>query len=170
MLAARNARVEAFGSEADLVNTFVGRLASGRTPYGPVQIVREWDHRAGSVDILIRDRSEELVAFEAKLADWKRAFRQAYRSTAYANRVFVLLPTPVVHRALREEEEFRYRGIGLCAFDGKSVKVLIEAARQEPLLVWLRSKAHAHFNEVHGELSARCHRTGRKGDLSAAQL
>lgn len=163
-------RARGFETEAELVDVFVRRLQAGRTPFGSVQVMREWDHKSGSVDVLVRDRDQELVAIEAKLADWKRAFRQAYRSTAYANRVFVLLPTQVVHRALRDEEEFRYRGIGLCSFDGRCVKVIIEAIVQEPLLHWLRSRAHEHFNKVHGELSPRRHRVDRTRDLSTARI
>jgi hypothetical protein len=133
------------------VEAFVGKLQAGRTSFGSVQITTEWDHRSGLVDVLARDCSSRLIAFEAKLTDWRRAFMQAYRNTAYANRSYVLLPNDKVHRALCEQEEFEFRGIGLCSFDGKEVNVLIEAGEQDPLLSWLRTRAHQYFDTLPDE-------------------
>lgn len=157
-----------FSTEASLVERFVGVLQSGRSHFGTLQVTTEWDHRSGFVDVLVRDTSDALVAFEAKLTDWKRAYLQAYRNSAYADRVYVLLPQSMAHRALRAREEFEFRGIGLCAFDGQHVRVVIEAADQEPLLVWLRNRAHEHFNGLPDERRARSNR-GRSRALSSAR-
>lgn len=146
-----------FASEACLVESFIGKLQSGRTAFGTVQIATEWNHRAGLVDVLARDGSSALIAFEAKLTNWRRAFAQAYRNTAYANRTYVLLPEKIAHRALRYREEFEYRGVGLCAFDGRKIEISIEAIEQDPLLVWLRERAHEHFNGVADERGSRSH-------------
>lgn len=159
--------MSAFQSEAALVEQFVRVLGTKRTFFGKVDITTEWDHKAGLVDVLALDRSNSLIAFEAKLADWKRAFHQAYRNTAYANRAYVLLPANVAHRALRNREEFEYRGIGLCCFDGSEVEVLVEASEQEPLLEWVRRNAHKHFGELLNERRSRS-RTGCHTDLSPA--
>ena len=70
----RRAKPVEFSSEACLVEGFVGKLQSGRTSFGTVQIATEWNHRAGVVDVLARDGSSSLIAFEAKLSDWRRAF------------------------------------------------------------------------------------------------
>lgn len=145
------AKVQDFLTESCMVESFVGALQAGRTAFGSVQVTTEWDHRSGFVDVLARDGAQELVAFEAKLTDWRRAFLQAYRNAAYANRAYVLLPEKTVHRALRDREEFEFRGIGLCAFNGREVKIVIEAAGQDPLLQWLRARAHEHFNALPDE-------------------
>ena len=142
-----------FATEADFVDGFVGKLSKGRTSFGKVQITKEWDHRAGFVDVLARHRRKTLVAFEAKLDNWKRAFHQAYRSTAYANRSYIIVPANVANRALRDRDEFELRGVGLCSFDGKSVQVLIEASEQEALLTWLRAQAHKHFDALEDEFT-----------------
>lgn len=142
-----------FATEADFVDCFVGKLSKGRTSFGKVQITKEWDHRAGFVDVLARHRRKTLVAFEAKLDNWKRAFHQAYRSTAYANKSYVIVPANVANRALRDRDEFELRGVGLCSFDGKSVQVLIEASEQDALLTWLRAQAHEHFNALDDEFA-----------------
>jgi hypothetical protein len=140
-----------FATEADFVDRFISKLAKGRTAFGRVQIATEWDHRAGFVDVLARNRRKGLVAFEAKLDNWKRAFHQAYRSTAYANKSYVIVPGNVANRAMRDREEFELRGVGLCSFDGSVVQVLIEAAEQDALLRWLRERAHEHFDALSDE-------------------
>lgn len=144
-----------FSSEAAMVATFVSALRKRRTCFGPVNITLEWNHGAGYVDVLARDRKKSLVAFEAKLGDWKRAFMQAYRNTAYADRTYVLLPTGVADRALRQREMFEERGIGLCGFDGVSIEVLLEAAEQPPLLPWIQKRAHEHFNGLPRNVNGR---------------
>jgi hypothetical protein len=134
-----------FDTEAALVESFLGALRADRA-FGQVQVTTEWNHKSGLVDVLVRDAANSLIAFEAKLRDWKRAFMQAYRNTAYANKAYVLLPEIAAHVALKHREEFELRGIGLCAMTGDGVQVLIDAAEQEPLLRWLRSLAHEHFD------------------------
>jgi hypothetical protein len=134
-----------FATEAALVDSFVGALRAHRA-FGHVQVTTEWNHKAGLVDVLVRDAANSLIAFEAKLRDWKRAFMQAYRNTAYANKAYVLLPESAAQAAMKHREEFELRGIGLCAMTGDGVQVLIDAAEQEPLLRWVRSLAHEHFD------------------------
>jgi len=158
-----------FATEADFVERFVGKLSKGRTSFGKVQITKEWDHTAGFVDVLARHRRKTLVAFEAKLDNWKRAFHQAYRNTAYANKSYVIVPTHVAARALRDRDEFELRGVGLCSFDGKSVQVLIEASEQDALLVWLRAQAHEHFDALDDERAVKpgC---GSRGTVQSARV
>lgn len=134
-------------TEAMLVECFVNALHSGTTCWGGVEVTTEWDHRSGLADILARTGKRGLIAFEAKLADWRRAFHQAYRSTMYANRVYVLMPRTTVHRALQFEGDFRERGIGLCSYHGGRIYVHIRAVEQHDLLSWVRREAHAHFDE-----------------------
>jgi predicted nuclease with RNAse H fold len=143
-----------FSSEAALVECFVEKLERGRTRYGRVEVVTEWDHRSGLVDVLARDSKGTLVAFEAKLENWRRAFDQAYRNTAYADRVYVLLPPTAAQRAMQNREQFELRGIGLCSFDGRASRVLIEASDHDALLKWVRARAHEHFDTIADERAA----------------
>lgn len=151
-------KTKGFDTEASLVDQFVDLINSGKTDFGEVQITTEWDHTSGVVDVLLRDASESLIAFEAKLNNWQRAFSQAYRSSAYANRVYVLLPEATAHLAMRDQEEFQFRGIGLCAFNGKNLRIMIEAAEQDLLLNWVRDRAHDFFDERqnNGATKSRC--------------
>jgi hypothetical protein len=144
-------RTTQFPTEAALVNQFVGILGTGRSYWRNVQIATEWKHRVGFADVLVRTTGGRLIAFEAKLSDWHRAFHQAYRNTSYANHVYVLLPAYAVHRALLAREEFEYRGIGLCSLQNDKLKVHIKATEQDALLTWIRQQAHQHFDGMHNE-------------------
>lgn len=160
-----------FQSEAALVDKFVDELQTGSSCYGSVQVTREWNHRAGLVDVLVRDATGGLVAFEAKLDNWRRAFLQAYRNTAYADRAYVLVPPAVAARALQDREEFELRGVGLCSFDGEAIHIVIEACEQQSLLQWVRVQAHDHFNSLPDERVAHSKsRRRRKGAVRAAAV
>lgn len=139
-----------FASEAALVDCFVEALRQGETCWRSVEVLTEWDHQAGVVDVLARTGKNTLVAFEAKLSDWKRAFHQAYRNSSYANRVYVVMPRETVHRALTYRADFERRGIGLCSVAEK-VYVHIKAEEQVPLRSWIRRRAHSWFDEVRDE-------------------
>tara|TARA_R110001592_G_scaffold14027_1_gene63653 strand:- start:317 stop:1009 length:693 start_codon:yes stop_codon:yes gene_type:complete len=55
----------------------------------------------------------EIVAFEFKLENWKRAFYQATRYRSFSHRVYVVLPENVVHRCESMLDVFRVQNIGL---------------------------------------------------------
>lgn len=135
-----------FSTEATLVDSFISSLEAGSTTFGDLQITTEWDHRSGFVDVLVRDAANRLIAFEAKLRDWRRALLQAYRNTAYADRAYILLPPRAAERAFLHRDEFERRGIGLCSLDGEKIQVLIESHQHDALLKWVRSRAHDFFD------------------------
>jgi hypothetical protein len=151
-----------FATEAAIVECFMGEVSKGRTSFRREQITKEWDHTAGFVDVLARHRRKSLVAFEAKLDNWKRAAHQAYRRTAYANKSYVIVPAHVAARAIRDRNEFELWGVGLCSFDWKSVQVRIEAPEQDALLAWLRAQAHEHFDALNDERAIESGRRSRR--------
>ena len=59
----------------------------------------------------------EVVAFEFKLENWKRAFYQATRYRSFAHRVYVVLPANVAHRCEPMHDAFRVQNIGLLSHD-----------------------------------------------------
>ena len=117
-----------------------------KTPWGQVQTVTEWDYRSGITDILARTKRNEVIAFEAKLSDWRRAIYQAYRNTTFALRSYVVLPEHVARRAQKSPDTFMNYGVGLCACADGELSVLIEARYSEPLMEWLTRRAHATFD------------------------
>ena len=142
-----------FVSEANMVDQFVEFLGKGQSPWGSLQATTEWDYRTGIVDVLVRTKNGQLIAFEAKLSDWRRATHQAYRNTTYARRAYVLLPVDVATRVCAHEDFFSRYGVGLCSFDLDGISILIEAHEKEPLLPWLYERAQSYFNTISRELS-----------------
>lgn len=139
---------DAFTSESSLVERLLAHLRSGESPWGGLEATTEWDYRTGVADVLARTAARELVAFEAKLTDWRRASHQAYRNTAYVGRAYVVLPSRVAHRVKSNAAAFAKYRIGLCAIDACKIDVLIEATTSEPLLPWLHRRAQSFFDRA----------------------
>jgi len=137
-----------FRSESQLVRRLVGILETNATPWGRVQTLTEWDYRTGVTDVLARNRRNELIAFEAKLTDWRRACQQAYRNTTFAVRAYVVLPEAVANRVQACGELFARYGVGLCALSSRELSVLIEARPTQPLMEWLTTHAHSTFDRM----------------------
>ena len=137
-----------FRSEAQLVTRFVGLLNQHGSPWAGVQAIRDWDYRTGITDVLVRNGRNELIAFEAKLTDWRRACYQAYRTTSFALRAYVVLPDAVALRVQTYSEFFTRFGVGLCACGPRKLSVLLEARPKEPIMEWLAEKAHATFDGI----------------------
>jgi len=135
-----------FRSETELVDRVIRFLKRHKSPWGRVQTLTEWDYRSGITDILARTQHNEVIAFEAKLTDWRRAIHQAYRNTTFALRSYVVLPDQVAKRAKASTEIFTSYGVGLCACTARGLSVLIEARESDPLMEWLTKRAHATFD------------------------
>ncbi len=166
-LANETSKKEAFVSEAALVEQFMALLREGVSPWGDLLTTTEWDYRTGITDVLARTADGQLVAFEAKLTDWRRASHQAYRNTTFAGRVYVVMPTRAAERTRAHEALFARYGIGLCSVDADRIRVLIEAPDTEPLLPWLHKRAHSYFDKVasdHGDQPRR----GRSRSMQTA--
>jgi hypothetical protein len=52
----------AFESENHLVNTLVEIMDGGKTPWGGLQTLTEWDYRTGITDVLARTEHGEVIA------------------------------------------------------------------------------------------------------------
>lgn len=139
-----------YASEADLVQDFLELLQQGSSPWGNVATTTEWDYRTGITDVLARTDDGQLVAFEAKLSDWRRATHQAYRNTTFAQRAYVVMPLKAAVRASMHSEIFLRYGVGLCSVQKNNVSIIIEAPEldDEPLLPWMEKRAHLFFDEV----------------------
>ena len=69
--------------------------------------------------------AEELIAVEAKLRDWKKALRQAYRYLDYADQSWVLLDDKHVNPAIKNLSEFRRLKVGLASIStGGDIKII----------------------------------------------
>ncbi|MBI5636707.1 MAG: hypothetical protein HZA03_01920 [Nitrospinae bacterium] len=131
-----------FQTEVKLVDVFISCFQSCSSLRATHNIVREFDYVSGRTDILSLNTENEIIAFEAKLTNWRKAIHQAWRNTSFANQVYVVLPRTRSSGAMKNKAEFDERGVGLCVVDdGGGVEVVIPCSRNKPLIPWLNRKA-----------------------------
>jgi len=135
-----------YQTEAALVRDFVDAIRAEGAPLQAVRIGSEFNYRDGRTDVITMSSDGEILAFEAKLTQWRVALHQAYRATSWAHRSYVVLPSNVAKRALRFTTEFDRRRVGLCAIsaDG-TLHVLYAAPRVDPLMPWVSDRAVAYL-------------------------
>lgn len=130
-----------FQTEKLLVDRFVALLKGSETPWGCVRVTCEFFYARGCTDVVDVTDGNVLIAFEAKLKDWKTALHQAYRNTCFVHSSYVLLPKDAALGALQFVGEFEKRRVGLCYIDGVDLVVLQESPFIPPLEPWLASEA-----------------------------
>lgn len=130
-----------FDTEQKLVDQLLLLLKTDATLWGPVRVTSEFFYARGRTDVVAVGDGDMLIAFEAKLTDWKTALQQAYRNTCFAHCSYVVLPRPTAFTATQYIGEFQKRGVGLCYVDGHNVVVLHESPSNQPLEPWLATDA-----------------------------
>lgn len=149
-----------YKAELNLVRQLVRQLRSSRSPWGRVQVAREFSYQRGRTDVVaLMAGGHHLVAFEAKLSRWRDALHQAYRNTCFAHTSFVVLPRDTAAIAEKFGAEFQRRNIGLCYPDGERIVVVYRPEEQIPIEPWLSEQAAAAAREWHYGAS----RTGVSG-------
>ena len=74
------------------------------------------------------------IAIEAKLKNWQRALKQAYRYKWFSHKAFVCLPVNSINPALKNIEMFKRMGVGLLGFsETKGIQTLYEHESEEPI-------------------------------------
>jgi hypothetical protein len=126
-----------FANEKMLVDRLLSLLQSKGTFCGPVRITPEFFYSRGRTDVVAVAEDKSLIAFEAKLADWRTALHQAYRNTCFAHSSYVVLPKRTALAAFRFVGEFEKRGVGLCYVDDSALVVLRVSSHNEPIEPWL---------------------------------
>jgi hypothetical protein len=134
-------RQDHYPTEDFLVQEFCSALASNETPWGKVNLIREFNYLRGRTDVVVVDRNNNVLAFELKLRKWVHAMQQAYRNTCFAHHSYVVLPEPTAKLAHRYFREFERRSIGLCSIKDGSVVILVPAVHQKPIQPWLSNFA-----------------------------
>lgn len=130
-----------FQTEDNLVDAFISHLGSDSFPWASRAVVREFDYVSGRTDILSLSVGNEIIAFEAKLSNWRKAIHQAWRNTSFADQVYVVLPRKHAAVAIKNRAEFNERGVGLCVVDENGVEVVIHGSPNQPVMPWLNRKA-----------------------------
>lgn len=136
-----------YPAESALVDEFLCQLGKFTSPWGRVQVSREFFYRNGRTDVIAVAGDGSILAFEAKLQRWRAALHQAYRNTCFAHRSYVVLPKEVALRVQRYIVEFDRRGVGLCYVDDEGVVVLKDATKSDPIQPWLSGLATCYASE-----------------------
>ena len=74
----------------------------------------------------------DIVSYEAKLKDWRRALHQAIGYRAFSHSVRVVMPVAGARRAEQLVDTFRTNGIGLIAVDDGATHVVIRSRKRRP--------------------------------------
>lgn len=72
----------------------------------------------------------EICSFEFKLQNWRRALQQARRYRSFSHRVYVVMPSTGVGRAVRQADSFRRFNIGLIRHDSDGTTTRLIASRK----------------------------------------
>jgi hypothetical protein len=130
-------------SERALVDGFVENLRRARTPWRCLHVSTEFYYQRGRTDVIALEADGNVIAFEAKLRNWRVALQQAYRNTCFANLSYVLLPKKTALNACRFLLEFERRRVGICYVEEDEAHILKEAHVVNPVQPWLASRAVA---------------------------
>jgi hypothetical protein len=140
--------------EANFVRQIVTCVRSGRTPWGAMEYMREFEYGSGRTDVLTLVEQTGLIAFEAKLERWRTALFQAYRNRAFASESYVILPWRVAQKAQHHSDVFQRYGVGLCTVRRGEISVLIAGQREVPIQAWLADRALRILRPDYGQLVA----------------
>lgn len=82
---------------------------------------------------------QSAIAIEAKLKDWRRALKQAYRYKWFAEISFVCLPESYIKSALTNLDEFKRYKVGLVQYSlDNSLDVIYKPRSQKPICQEMR--------------------------------
>lgn len=87
---------------------------------------------------------DTVISFEAKLKDWKKALRQAYRYQKFSNYSYVLLDENHINPAINNLGLFVKHNIGLISMDGNTCLTYYNPVRKEQKL----SQHYLRVNEA----------------------
>lgn len=86
------------------------------------------------------------VAIEAKLKDWKRALKQAYRYKWFANKSFVFLPAENLSVPMENIHLFKQYNVGLASVSAdQGIEVIYEPKSEEPVSSKMRIALNEHL-------------------------
>jgi hypothetical protein len=138
-----------YSTEKMLVDQFVRVLGSIENPWGPMSVSCEFAYSRGKTDVVALADGDVLIAFEAKLKDWRCALDQAYRNTCFAHKSYVVVPKATALTAFVYVAEFKRRGVGLCYVDNSgALTILVEPETLTPIEPWIATRA---ASRVRGE-------------------
>jgi len=137
--------------ERDLVAAFVDSLAADGL-FGIQEIALEFDYRRGRTDIIAVSSDGRVIAFEAKLSNWRDAMYQAYRNTCFAAESYIVMPRAAALRAAAHSQAFVDRGVGICSMSATGADIIHPAPKRAKVIEpWLAKRAAQYASSSSGE-------------------
>lgn len=131
-----------FKEEVELIDVFRSTISKNESPLNIQRTEIEFGHLSGRTDVIGLSHEGEIIAVEAKLHNWKIALQQAYKNTCYAHYSYVLLPPSKLNPAIKNENEFQRRKVGLFTLINGEIIILIEAIKTEPFIGRVTAEAY----------------------------
>lgn len=98
-----------------------------------LRLVRSGKDRISPLKKYVRT-VQKTIAIEAKLRNWQRALKQAYRYKWFSHKSFVCLPSNRVSPARKNIEKFKKMGVGLIGFcEDKGFQVFYSPRTEKPI-------------------------------------
>lgn len=136
-----------FTTEENMVETCLEKL---NTIFSCVDtsknVILEPNGLFGIPDIMIN--TNEIISIEAKLKNWKRALRQAYRYKSFSEESYVFMDDSHINSPLKNIEEFKKYNIGLCGVTKEKINIYYKPIDNKPFSEELYNKAKQLFECV----------------------
>lgn len=104
---------------------------------------KEWQGLFGVPDYVCFDKQGEdiqVISFELKLTDWRRAMVQAFRYKSFSHLSYVVMPEATAENAKLHANEFQQYGIGLISFSPEGLHVICDSQPSTPYSPQLSDK------------------------------
>lgn len=104
---------------------------------------KEWKGLFGVPDYVCFDKQGDdiqVISFELKLTDWRRAMVQAFRYKSFSHLAYVVMPETTVENAKLHINEFQQYGIGLISFGLNGLHVICDSQLSTPYSPQLSDK------------------------------
>lgn len=90
-----------------------------------------------------------IISYELKLHNWKRALYQAIQYKGFSNKSFVVMPNNFIHSAFNNIDYFKANNIGLISVDHDgSYKILLNVKKEKARVKYLKLKCIGQFISV----------------------
>ena len=133
--------------EKELVEDFLCIFVTNEMPWPVLRYGDEFFYGRGKTDVVALAQNGKVLAFEAKLKNWRYALQQAYRNTCFSHLSYVLLPYKIAVEAWKYQEEFSKRKVGICYIIDNQIIILHEAIFTNPIQPSLSERAIRHMSE-----------------------
>jgi hypothetical protein len=141
-------KIKAFSSEKEMSEVFE-QISPLKKDY--YKMLKEFEGVLGIPDFLFfsknKEKLNEVIIYELKLNNWRRALIQAYRYKSFCHKSFVVMDEAFICRAIKHIEKFKLSGIGLASINTQGeFKIVVDAISDLPYCNFYYNKLEKRLN------------------------